>query len=409
MNITPIEYAYFKRIRKENDDISALASKIKVSRGLLYDIESGRRTLSSEVFENVINYYEIKYDGSRELYDEGYNLVLELFKHTVKIDKSGFFKLYEQFEEKIDVYKHSKAFIFVDLIKSMRETKLKNYKSGEVYLEKCKEYIDQYDNNIIFIYAIQWMFTKEIEDNVKELRKILIGTYNKYSLNNLDSYILGMLYYQIGRLLQIEEDYFEADKYFDESIKYFKFNGLLNREIQANIQKAISYMEIKQFEKAEKIYLEMYNKALENNFIGRIKACCDNLTVLYFVINKFDKAEKFYQSAKKNGSTFSDINFYHAYIVYKTKPLKEARSEISRLIKNEKKKRILLSLKFIQAMLNQNDSKVDEYYESALEEFKLINAKIDDKLLTKMIIEYYQNRNNDKFNKLVKEYFEKYY
>ena len=409
MNITPIEYAYFKRIRNENDDISALAFKINVSKGLLYDIESGRRALTTEVFKKVINYYGIKYNSSRELYDEGYNLVLELFKYTVKIDKSGFFKLYEQFEEKIDEYKHSKAFIFVDLIKSMRETKLKNYKSGEVYLEKCKEYIDQYDNNIIFIYAIQWMFTKEIEDNVKELRKILIGTYNKYSLNNLDSYILGMLYYQIGRLLQIEEDYFEADKYFDESIKYFKFNGLLNREIQANIQKAISYMEINQFEKAEKIYLEMYNKALENNFIGRIKVCCDNLTVLYFVINKFDKAEKFYQSAKKNGSTFSDINFYHAYIVYKTKPLKEARSEISQLIKNENKKRILLSLKFIQAMMNKNDSKVDEYYESALEEFKLINAKIDDKLVTKMIIEYYQNRNNDKFNKLVKEYFEKYY
>ena len=30
-------------------------------------------------------------------------------------------------------------------------------------------------------------------------------------------------------------------------------------------------------------------------------------------------------------------------------------------------------------------------------------------LCGKMIIEYYQNRNNDKFNKLVKEYFEKYY
>lgn len=409
MNITPIEFAYYKRMRKENDDISALASKIKVSKGLLYDIESGRRALTSEVFENVINYYGIKYDNSRELYGEGYNLVLELFKYTVKIDKSGFFKLYEQFEEKIDVYKHSKAFIFVDLIKSMRETKLKNYKVAEVYLEKSKEYIDQYDNNIIFIYAVQWMFTKEIEDNAEKLRKILIGAYNKYSLNNVDSYILGMLYYQIGRLLQKEEDYFEADKYFDEAIKYFKFDVLLNREIQVYIQKAISYMEINQFEKAEKIYLEMYNKASKNNFIGRIKACCNNLTVLYFVINEYEKAEEFYQCAKKNGSTFSDINFYHAHIVYKTKPLKEARSEISQLIKNENKKIILLSLKFIQAMLNKNDSKVDEYYESALEEFKLINAKIDDKILTKMIIEYYQNRNNDKFNKLVKEYLENYY
>lgn len=409
MNITPIEYAYYKRIRREKGDISALASKINVSKGLLYDIESERRSLTSEIFEKVINYYGIKYDSSRELYDEGYNLVLELFKYTVKIDKSGFFKLYEQFEEKIDVYKHSKAIIFVDLIQSMRETKLKNYKVAEIFLEKSKEYISQYDNNIIFIYVMQWMFTKEIEDNANELREILIGAYNKYSLNNVDSYILGMLYYQIGRLLQIEEDYFEGDKYFDESIKYFKFNGLLNREIQANIQKAISYMEINQFEKAEKIYLEMYNKALENNFIGRIKACCDNLTVLYFVINKFDKAEKFYQLSKKNGSTFSDINFYHAYIVYKTKPLKVARSEISQLIKNEKKKRILLSLKFIQAMLNKNDSKVDEYYESAIKECNIINTKIDDKILTKMIIEYYQNRNNDKFNKLVKEYLENYY
>lgn len=100
MKITSIEFAYYKRMRKENDDISALASKIKVSKGLLYDIESGRRALTSEVFENVINYYGIKYDNSRELYGEGYNLVLELFKYTVKIDKSGFFKLYEQFEEK---------------------------------------------------------------------------------------------------------------------------------------------------------------------------------------------------------------------------------------------------------------------------------------------------------------------
>lgn len=409
MNITPIEYAYYKRIRKENDDISALASKIKVSKGLLYDIESGRRALSSEVFENVINCYGIKYDSSRDLYDEGYNLVLELFKYTVKIDKSGFFKLYEQFEEKIDVYKHSKAFIFVDLIKSMCETKLKNYKDGEVYLEKCKEYIDKYDNNIIFIYAIQWMFTKEIEDNAEELRKILIGAYNKYSLNNVNSYILGMLYYQIGRLLQIEENYFEADKYFDEAIKYFKFDGLLNREIQANIQKANGYFSLKLYEKAEKIYLKMYEIASNNNFTSSIIGCCNNLAFLYLIKKEYGLVEKYYNLANNYGSKFPDIKYYYAYIVYKMKPLKEARSEISRLIESENKKRIILILKFIQAMLNQNDLKVNKYYELARIENKLVNSMLDEEILNRMIIEYYQNRNNDKFNKLVKEYFEKYY
>lgn len=408
MTITPIEFAYYKRLRKENGSIYEIAKKANISTSLLYDIESQRRSLTLDIFNKITDLCETSYDKSSYLYNEAYQIAIELFINIIKTDRNAFINLYSAFENKIEVFEHSKAFIFVDLIKSMREILDDNFNESEQYLIKCKDYIELYDNNIIFINVIQWMFTKDLKENTNYLRKILIGTYDKYSLTNVDSKIVGMVYYQIGRLLQAERDYFEADKFLDKALELFKTNGLLNREIQAKIQKATIYMDVKLYDKAEELYLEMYNKAKENNFTYRLRACCNNLSLLYFINNNYDKSEEFYKLSKKYGSTFPDINYYHAYIIYKTKPLKQARSEITKLIIGEKDKRILLILKFIQSMINENNQKVDRYFNVALKEIKKTNDSVDFELFNKMALEYYITHDKDKFDELFEKNIIKY-
>ena len=408
MSITPIELAYYKKLRKEMGSIIEVSKKINTSSSFLYDIESKRRSLTLEVFEKITNFCNVNYDKSSYLYNEGHTMTMELFKYTVKTDRKGFFLLYSKFENELEILAHSKAYIFVDLIKSMRYIQDDKFDESERYLLECRDYIDLYDNNIIFINVILWMFTKDIEKSSKDLRKILIGAYDKYSLTNVDSYIKGMLYYQIGRLLQIEKDYFEADKFFDKAVSLFKINNLLNRVIQVYIQKATNYMEVKLYDKAEELYLEMYNKAKENNFTYRLRACCDNLTLLYFVNYDYDKSEKFYKLSKKYGSTFPDIDYYHAYIIYKTKPLKQARTEIAKLISSEEDKRILLILKFIQSMMNENNQKVERYFDAALKESEKIKDSGDLEILNKMALEYYITHDKDKFDELFEKNIIKY-
>ncbi|MDY5277108.1 MAG: helix-turn-helix transcriptional regulator, partial [Erysipelotrichaceae bacterium] len=197
--ITDLELLYIKNLHNGKDDTKTLASKIGINQSMLYDIEAGRRNLTKDIFNKITNYYNVTYDNRRSIYDEAYNLTLELFSYIITYEDDKLDDLYDRYKSQIESYHNTKAFILCDLIEAIRN-KYDNDDIVEQQLLNCCDFLDVYDNNLIFIYCILWCFTKDVYKETKTLEKIVLDSYKRYSLVGVNEDIVAMLYYQIGRI-----------------------------------------------------------------------------------------------------------------------------------------------------------------------------------------------------------------
>ena len=407
MEITALEILFCKKIHKDIDDTQSLAEKINVNKSLLYDVEAGRRSMSISLFNKIIKHYGITYDHDETLYDEAYDTLIKLFKLYISYQPDELYKLYDNYKAKQTIYENSKAFVFVDLINAIYYLKKYEYDEVKHCLNNCKDYLEIYDNNIIYLYAMIWIFTKHISYDLAEIKDFILHIYKKYSFADIDPYIKAMLYFQIGRIMEYSGNVIEALQYYDKSMMcYYKLN-IHQRVVQNEIQKANCYFTLKQYSLAEKLYLDVYEESLKYNYKFRLMPCCDNLAFLYFVQQDYDNTLKFIELARKHGSTFPDLNYYEAYIIYQRESKLVARKKIKKLIETEKDVRVVHTLKFIQAMLNENGKNIEKYFAYCVEDYQKINAQLDLELIYKMGIRYYKNRDMQMSCKLMSEYIDK--
>ena len=403
--VTLLELLYIKKLHKGKDDTKTLATKIGVNRYLLYDIEAGRRNLTKEVFNRIIKYYNVTYDDRQSIYDEAYNLTLELFSYLISFEKPKLFERYDEMHDRIEMYQHSKAFIFYDLIQAIRNKEINNDIRAQ-YVLNCNDFIDVYDNNIIFIYSILLCFSKDVSEYTSFLENVVLNAYKRYSLVGVNEDIVAMLYYKIGRIYESKYDNFEALKFFDKSITLFQNIHNLQRTIQVKIQKANIYFNLKNYDKAECEYLKMYEESRKYGFKRRITACTNNLAFLYFVKYDYNNSLKFIQFSREQDTDFSDINYFEAYIIYKTKDVNIARQEMKRFLSYENTNDVLLVLKLIKSFINENDKNVDYFFRLAINCFKNMNELLDAQLIYEMVLDYYKDRNPQRVKELLPEYIE---
>ena len=401
--VTLLELLYIKKLHKGKDDTKTLATKIGVNRYLLYDIEAGRRNLTKEVFNKIIKYYNVTYDDRQSIYDEAYNLTLELFSYLISFEKPKLFERYDEMHDRIEMYQHSKAFIFYDLIQAIRNKEINNDIRAQ-YVLNCKDFIDVYDNNIIFIYSILLCFSKDVSEYTSFLENVVLNAYKRYSLVGLNDDILAMLYYQIGRIYESKHDNFEAINFYNKSIEVFRNSNNIQRIIQAKISIAGCYFDLKDYDKAEREYLRMFEESSKYGFKRRMSACANNLAFLYFLKHDFDNSLKFIEQARLNGTIVPNINYYQAYIHFKVNDLCSVRKELKKLIDNEDDISTLHSLKLIQSFVNGNDKNVERYMELAIKDFKKLNSNLDVQLIYEMVLDYYKDRNPQRVKELLPEY-----
>ena len=401
--ITPLELLYIKNLHKGKDDTKTLAAKIGVNQYMLYDIEAGRRNLTKDVFNKIINYYNVTYDDRQSVYDEAYNLTLELFSYLISFEKPKFIKRYDEMHNRIEMYKHSKAFIFYDLIQAIRNKEINNDIRTQ-YVLNCKDFIDVYDNNIIFIYSILLCFSKDVSEYTSFLENVVLNAYKRYSLVGVNDDILAMLYYQIGRIYESKHDNFEAINFYNKSIEVFRNSNNIQRIIQAKISIAGCYFDLKDYDKAEIEYLRIFEESSKYGFKRRMSACANNLAFLYFLKRDFENSLKFIEQARLNGTIVPNINYYQAYIHFKINDLCTTRKELKYLIDNEVDISTLHSLKLIQSFINKNDKNVEHYMDLAIKDFKKLNSTLDIQLIYEMVLDYYKDRNPQRVKELLPEY-----
>ena len=370
---------------------------------MLYDIEAGRRNLTKDIFNKITNYYNVTYDNRRSIYDEAYNLTLELFSYIITYEDDKLDDLYDRYKSQIESYHNTKAFILCDLIEAIRN-KYDNDDIVEQQLLNCCDFLDVYDNNLIFIYCILWCFTKDVYKETKTLEKIVLDSYKRYSLVGVNEDIVAMLYYQIGRIHEAKHENFEALNYFDKSITAFQNIHNLQRTIQVKIQKANCYFDLKDYDKAEIEYLRIFEESSKYGFKRRMSACANNLAFLYFLKHDFENSLKFIEQARLNGTIVPNINYYQAYIHFKINDLCTTRKELKYLIDNEVDISTLHSLKLIQSFINKNDKNVEHYMDLAIKDFKKLNSTLDIQLIYEMVLDYYKDRNPQRVKELLPEY-----
>ena len=401
--ITQLELLYIKNLHKDRDDTKTLAAKIGVNQSMLYDIEAGRRNLTKDIFNKIINYYNVTYDDRQSIYDEAYNLTLELFSYIITYEDDKLEDLYDSYNSQIKSYHNTKAFILCDLIEAIRN-KYDNDDIVEQQLLNCRDFLDIYDNNLIFIYCILWCFTKNPDEQTNMLEKIVLDSYKRYSLVGVNEDIVAMLYYQIGRIYESKHENFEALNYFDKSISAFQNIHNLQRTIQVKIQKANCYFDLKDYDKAEIEYLRIFEESSKYGFKRRMSACANNLAFLYFLKRDFENSLKFIEQARLNGTIVPNINYYQAYIHFKINDLCTTRKELKYLIDNEVDISTLHSLKLIQSFINKNDKNVEHYMDLAIKDFKKLNSTLDIQLIYEMVLDYYKDRNPQRVKELLPEY-----
>lgn len=77
---------------------------------------------------------------------------------------------------------------------------------------------------------------------------------------------------------------------------------------------------------------------------------------MYLIKHDYVNSLKFIKNARVNGSRFSDLNYYEAYIIYKTSNISNARKYIKKYVDNESDPDILHTLKLIQSFINKKSS-----------------------------------------------------
>ncbi len=397
--------AYFIRNLRINsgDSGGKLANALDVSKTYLYSIENGNQSLTDEFMQNVLTYYDVAYDQSVELYEEAYNLVIKIYECVIFKNNELFAKCEQEFNAKVEAFAFSRAFIFNDLIKYMIEL-MKYKRASDEIISNASRYLPVYDSNITYICGVTYGFGKGFSHNLVETKKVLFDIYDRYPIHNVNPSIKGMFYYQLGRISCEERSYLKSLNYYHEAIEILKSIYCVERVNQTNIEIANILLMLRVYDEAEKKYLELLEEARKHSFKRRMNVCLSNLSYLYLLQKKYDECAKYVMQAKKAGSKYHDLNYYLAYCAYKTKTKDNARSIISKLINDEDDRYTARMIKMIQGFVNDNESKIDNYFELIKKDLFKLDDKLEIDLLYDMVISYYVKRNSGKCAKLVEEY-----
>lgn len=401
-NFKKIDTYFIRNLRiNSGDPGEKLANALKVSKTYLYSVEKGNNNPSDEFMHNVLTYYGVAYDESVELYEKAYNLVIKIYECIIFKNSELFAKCEQEFNEKEAIFAFSRAFIFNDLIKYMIEL-MKYKQSSDETISNANIYLPLYESNIAYIYGVIYGFGKGISYNLADSKKVLFDIYDRYPIHNVNPSIKGMFYYQLGRISYEEKSYLKSLNYYHEAIEMLKSIYCVERINQVNIEIANILMRLKLYDEAEKKYLELLEEAKKYSFKRRITVCLNNLSYLYLLQKKYNECEKYVMLAKEAGSNYYDLNYYLVYCSYKTKD--NAKSIISKFITDEEDRYASRMMKMIQGFVNNNESKIDNYFKIIKKDLFKHGDKLEIEMLYEMVISYYVKKNTDKCAKLVEEY-----
>ena len=404
-NTESIDAFFIKKLRNDNgDSADKLCDEIGVNKTSLYYAENCIRRLSEDMLNRILAHYKVNYNRDMKLYKEAYELTINLYESYLFKDMDSLKKYETEFYEKQDLFSSSRAFIFNDLMLAIINL-LKDRTVTCLLLDDIKKYRVLYDNNIECIYAIVYAWGKDVYANLRDVKKVVLEIYKYNSNYNLKPSIEGMLDFQIAKIKRCNHEYFEALKFYEKAIVSLQEIYCIERINQTKIEIAGLLIDLELYDKAEEEYLKCLNEAIKYKYNRRICACLNNLAYLYFIERRYDECIEYVRKAKAARSTHPDINYFLAYCIYQTKSKEEARNIVTKLLTDEKDRYTYRMLKMIQGFINDNHKNIDMYFERSKNHLEKLHDKLEIKVLYEMNIMYNKSKDQDRYLKLVDEYF----
>lgn len=391
-----IDLFYLKKLIKNKEVLCKdITEELSYSQSYIYDVLNKRRNFSYTFFADVIKKFNIEYYLDDAAYKQCYELIIKLAIDIIKDDNEQLKQLMDQYQSKRNYYEKSRSFVFVSLIDFIISYRKKEYSNYEHFIEECNVYLPFYDDSIAFIYLLFFTFINPIEKNLTKVASFYDYCLANYKINDINDYVKGYLYFQLGKINSIKADFFKSYQYFQWSIQCFKNVFLINRVVGSEIQIGCLYADMLQVDKA----IEQLEKCLvisnEHRLIYRIRNCYNNLAFLYFYNGNYAKAKENVEHAITNGSSFPTLNYITAYISLIQDPRSKSRSVISHLIEREEDLFTARVLKLIQALANNNELKLAKYFGLALHTLQETNNLLEIILLHRMIILYLQDNKKE--------------
>ena len=183
----------------------------------------------------------------------------------------------------------------------------------------------------------------------KEFNEILSVIEEAEKLEDLTTNQKGQLYFVKGFIFKEQKEYEKAEKYYLQAIESGDNDALINL--------GLLYKEQKEYEKAEKYYLQAIEKG--NNDI------LFNLGLLYKEQKEYEKAEKYYLQAIKNGHNGALNNL--AYMYFSQSNNKEQALKLVQESYEKNKSYINIHTLAIILLWNEEFSKSYEKFEEWME------------------------------------------
>ena len=390
-----IDLFYLKKLIKNKDVLCKdIIEKLSYSQSYIYDILNKRRNFSYAFFDEVINKFNIDYHSEDSAYTYCYELVISLVIDIIRDDNKHLKQTMDEYLTNRNYYEKSKGFVFVSLIDFIISYRKKEYSNYQHFIDECNTYLPFYDDTVVLIYLLFFTFVNPVGKNLKKISSFYDYCLANYKINDVNDYVKGFIYFQLGKINSIKADFFKSYQYYQLSIQCFKNVYLINRVVESEIQIGCLYADMLQVNKA----IEQIEKCLaicnEHQLTYRKRNCYNNLANLYFNKSNYAKAKENVEQAIINGSSFSALNYITAYISLVEEPKNKSRSLISRLIDREDDLYTSRVLKLIQALLNSNEEKLAKYYELILNTLKEVNDTLEIRLIHKMIINYLEKEDN---------------
>lgn len=392
-----IDALFIKKLRKDyGHSVDFLSEQLNINRSHLYDVESGKKSVTPNVLNAVLNYYGVNYSTDLSIYESCYSIVLNLVESWMFNNSNEFDSEYTRFKSKENYYRNSKAFIMVDLIECMHNIIHEKYQLNNDYvIDECKKYVPVYDNTLSVLCAVCDVTDRLIEYDYLYMKNVLLKTYENYSLATVNPLVAGLLYFNLGRVYSHNQtDYLKAFNAYQKSIELFQACNCISRVLLSKILIATISFRLGNFDSALNEYLSLKKSCSMYGDVKREIICCNQIAYIYIVNKQYKKCLEYVEKSIRLGSKFPDLDIYKVICSYYLDSKTDCKALVNKTLKHVSDSYVFNFVNLIKSLLNNNENNIKLFSQKLISYIEDANDQIEAELLFNILLDYYKNTDN---------------
>lgn len=368
---------YIKTIRlTRNLKLKDIADSLYISESLLSKIESGERTISPDVFNNILKLYNVV---STNFDCEVYETIDLFIEYLIKQEKHKINKILN-----LDInYKSFPYMLMARFIQLFSNDKNSTelYNITNILMKTIELYEIKYQQLFYILRGYLLILKHNFNDAKKSIEK---------GLNiNVDESLTALGNYYISFIKRDIKEFKEAINYSEKAIAYFEKTNNLIRLSKGYGHIGSLYMNIGIYTRAIDFYLKSSKYNISNN-MDVLVGVNFNIGLCNLELEQYETAINYFMISKELENDTLTC-FYIAYCYFKINDKKKAKLYVEEgHSANEFDHFSVCMLNWLEAMLNSKYSKKCEFHLLKLNKKYQDLSLTDKRFLNNRLSEYYE-------------------